>query len=279
MSQPIEVPLRWGDVDAQGHINNARYADYLQEARADFFLACPGDLLTAGLVVTQQQIEYRSPLVFSHNPIVVDVAAARVGAARFTLAYTIWQADRLVAVARTKLCPYDLEAKAPRRLSPVERDWLAGQTEAVEPLRPLVFRPMTARARQTPMRVRWSDIDAYGHVNNVIFFDYIQEGRIAFTAAAVEGMNDSVEQGYLWFVARQDVDYLAPIEFRRQPYVVRTGVAHFGTTSLTFCSEVADPLDGRRLAQASTVAVFADHRGHPTPVLESWKAALEEYRL
>ncbi|MDR0417317.1 MAG: acyl-CoA thioesterase [Propionibacteriaceae bacterium] len=275
----IEVPLRWGDLDAQGHVNNARYADYLQEARADYLEVCPGDLLGSGAVVVQQQIEYRAPLVFSHTPITVDIAVVRVGAAQFTFAYTIWQEDRVVAVARTKLCPYDVQAQRARRLGNPERQWLSEQVQAVEPLRPLVFRPMTARARRTPMRVRWSDIDAYGHVNNVIFFDYIQEGRIAFTAAAVEGMNDSIDEGHLWFVARQDVDYLAPVEFRREPYEVRTGVAHFGTTSLVFCSEVADPRGGARLAQASTVAVFADHRGRPTPVLPEWKRALEEYRL
>jgi len=105
------------------------------------------------------------------------------------------------------------------------------------------------------------------------------EGRIAFTAAAVRSMNDSVDSGYLWFVVRQDVDYLAPMRFRQEPYTVRTGVAHLGTTSLTFCSEIADPATRQRYAKASTVAVFADHTGKPIPVLPEWKAALEPYRL
>ncbi len=34
-----------------------------------------------------------------------------------------------------------------------------------------------------PMLVRWSDIDSYDHVNNVRYFDYFQEARIAFLAA------------------------------------------------------------------------------------------------
>ena len=34
-------PLRWGDMDAQGHVNNAAYLDYLQEARVDFLLSGP----------------------------------------------------------------------------------------------------------------------------------------------------------------------------------------------------------------------------------------------
>jgi acyl-CoA thioester hydrolase len=270
-------------MDAQGHVNNSKFADYLQEARADFLMMAPDNTLfepgVSGVIVVGQQIEYRAPMVFSHTPIVVEVKVIRVGAVRFTLGYSIWQADRVVAVAQTVLCPFDLVEQVPRRLAPGERAWLKGHLEVIEPLRPVMWRPMTSRARRSPMRVRWSDIDPYRHVNNVVFFDYIQEGRIAFTAAAAEGMNSSVDHGYLWFVARQDVDYLAPVVFRPEPYVVRTGVAHFGNTSLTFCSDVIDPADGRVFAQGTTIAVFADHRGRPTPVLPEWRAALEEYRL
>jgi acyl-CoA thioester hydrolase len=278
VTQRVLVPLRWGDLDAQGHVNNSRLADYLQEARADFFLGGLAEsLLTTGVVVVQQQIEYHAPLHFSEIPIVVELAAARVSAVRFTLAYTVWQDDRVVAVARTKLCPYNLKTAEPRRLAPHERTWLNGQVEPAEPLRTLVWRPLGRQARVTPLRIRWSDIDEYGHVNNVMFFDYVQEGRIAFTAAGT--FPGAADQKHLWLVARQDLDYLAPIEFRREPYVVRTGVAQLGTTSLTFCSEVADPLDGRRLAQASTVAVFADADGRPTAILPEVRAVLESYRL
>src|SRR6266540_2144307 len=45
-----------------------------------------------------------------------------------------------------------------------------------------------------PVLVRWSDIDSYDHVNNVRYFDYFQEARIAFLAdifgTAAEGFFD-----------------------------------------------------------------------------------------
>ena len=37
----VRVPLRWVDLDAQGHANNAAIVDYLQEARVDFLLTGP----------------------------------------------------------------------------------------------------------------------------------------------------------------------------------------------------------------------------------------------
>ena len=38
MEHLVEVALRWGDMDAQAHVNNATYVDYLQEARVDMLL-------------------------------------------------------------------------------------------------------------------------------------------------------------------------------------------------------------------------------------------------
>ena len=276
----VDVPLRWADLDAQGHVNNGRFIDYLQDARADFLAGTPaGDLIAQGLTVVNNQIEYRAPIQFSNSPIQVDVSVCAVAADSVWLAYTLWQNERETAVARTKLAAVDLATHQRRDLPEPARAYFASIVEPLPPLRAVVWLPMTAAAKATPMRVRWSDLDAYGQVNNAMMFDYIQEGRIAFTAAAVVGLNDSPDEGYLWFVVRQDVAYLTRIVFRQDPYMVRTGVAHMGRTSLTFCSQIDDPQTGTICAQASTVAVFADGRGQPVPVLEQWKQALEAYRL
>ena len=66
--------------------------------------------------------------------------------------------------------------------------------------------------------MRWSDLDSYGHVNNVKFYDYVQEARIAL-------INDDGATGRprtVWMVARQDVEYRAPLDFRLEPYEVGT---------------------------------------------------------
>jgi len=280
VSRRILVPLRWGDLDAQGHINNAVFADYMQEARADYLTGTPAEhLLTDGMVIVKQQIEYRAPAVYSPEPLAVDTWPYAIGGAKFNFAYEMRQGDVLVAEGRALLCPYDTLAIKPRGLTPEERAFLQSQAEPAEPFRRLVWRPMNARARVAPIRVRWSDMDAYGHVNNVLFLNYAMEGRIAFTAGAVQSMTDSVDSGDLWLVARQDVEYLTPIQFRPEPYMVRTGVSHLGTTSLTFCSEISDPDKHTRFGKATTVAVFADAQGRPKPIIPQWREALEPYLL
>lgn len=279
----VEVPLRWGDMDAQGHVNNARFLDYLQEARADFLLASPVPyMLGGGVIVLSHQIEFVAPIEFSNRPVEIDVTVDSVKRVQFSLAYDIRHDGRLCARARTRLCPYDFTAGGVRRLSPEELAFFESSVVAAEPLRPLQRPTVNGRGMGTPLRVRWSDLDSYGHVNNVEFFEYVQEGRIAFSTAAaseMQRMTGSAGHDTMWLVVRQDIEYRNQLSFRPEPYEVRTGVAALGTTSSTFAVELRDPSNGTVYATAATIVVCADSSGRPKPVPEAWKAALSPYSL
>lgn len=274
----VEVPLRWGDMDAQGHVNNAGISDYLQEARVDFLLTGENAyLLEGGVVVTQHCVSYRRPVVFSSDPVEIEVAPTRVGAARFSVGYHLRHRGEICASALTTLCPFDFDAGAPRRLSPAEKAWFNDRLWDGVELPALSAAKLQGRGHSTPIRVRWSDVDSYGHVNNVRFFDYVQEARIKMTtdldpAMARSGMDDSTD---IWLVARQDIDYLAQMEHRMAPYQVLTGVATIGTTSLTLAAEIVDPLaDDAVLARGRTVLVRADSHGRPTPLSDHTRELL-----
>lgn len=49
----LRMPIRWGDMDAMGHVNNIIYFRYLEQARIDWFeaLGCPPDPLGQGPVI------------------------------------------------------------------------------------------------------------------------------------------------------------------------------------------------------------------------------------
>jgi acyl-CoA thioester hydrolase len=87
--------------------------------------------------------------------------------------------------------------------------------------------------------VRFSDVDVYGHVNNVKYFEYYQEARIAFILSLADGHFDA-ESSMRQVVARIDVDYRRPILFRAEPYLVETRVTRIGTSSYDLASRILD---------------------------------------
>ncbi len=274
------VPLRWVDLDAQGHVNNAVVADYLQEARVDWLGSGPNaHLLGTATMVVRHQVEYLGPVAFGNDPVEVRLDVAAVGAARFTLGYSVLQDGRELARARSLMCLYDYAADRPRRMTTAERDWFASQAVPLKPFGSLGAGRVGSHAHSYEFQVRWSDLDPYGHVNNVRVFDFVAEARIRMHpgGAATTRMRAAADRGLLWMVARQDVDYLGQIVHRSAPYRVRSAVSRVGRTSVTIVAEVVDPLDGAALTRTRTVLVCGDATGRPVPLPTDMLAAAAEW--
>jgi acyl-CoA thioester hydrolase len=160
-------------------------------------------------------------------------------------------------------------------MTTAERTWFAAQSGHLEPFRSLGRWHVGGQAHEHAFVVRWSDLDPYGHVNNVRVFDYLAEARIRMNPAddGTTRMQTALADGLLWMVARQDVDYLGQINHRIEPYRVRSAVARVGRTSVTIVAQVEDPLDGTTLARARTVLVSGDATGRPVPLPEAMLAA------
>jgi acyl-CoA thioester hydrolase len=164
--------------------------------------------------------------------------------------------------------PFDLASNALRRLTAEERDALGQALEPAEPLRPLPKALVPADVHRYRLDVRWSDLDSYGHVNNVKYYDYVQEARINFMTNTI-----GWEPGAVWMVVRQDIEYAKPLDFRIDPYEVGTAVAAVGNRSFTLAAEIRDPTIATVFATARTIVVgesplSADQRS----VLERWAA-------
>ena len=270
------VPLRWVDLDAQGHVNNAVVADYLQEARVDWLLSGPNaHLLGTSTMVVSHQVEYLGPVAFAVEPVEVVLSVGPVGAARFAIGYSVFQDGRELARARSVLCLYDYAASRPRRMTGAERAWFTAQAVELEPFPTLGRWQVGERAHAYDFVVRWSDLDPYGHVNNVRVFDFVAEARIRMSPDGEDTtrMHAAAEQGLLWMVARQDVDYVGQIAHRTEPYRVRSAIARVGRTSVTIVAQVEDPLDDAVLTRTRTVLVCGDATGRPVPLPESMLAA------
>ena len=136
----VDVPLRWSDMDAYGHVNNVQFLRLLEDARVIGFQEWFGqDLLTEGVLVARHEIEYLAPLDFRHAPISVDMWASKISGSSFILAYEVRDpADVgtiLYARAETTLVTYDFVSASPRRLRLDERDVLKGVSGDPVPFR------------------------------------------------------------------------------------------------------------------------------------------------
>ena len=92
VTAPINV--RWGDMDALGHVNNAAYATYLEEARLRWFGTIAGGWFDADTapVLAAQSINYRLPIEWPAE-IRVELTLERVGTTSLTLGMRIVSRD------------------------------------------------------------------------------------------------------------------------------------------------------------------------------------------
>ncbi|QDZ14036.1 acyl-CoA thioesterase [Humibacter ginsenosidimutans] len=145
-----------------------------------------------------------------------------------------------------------------------------------------------------PIRLRWADLDAYGHVNNAEMLRLLEEARIlalwtaddAPDTGEAAGTSTAVLDGRpgadtLSLIARQEIEYLAPIPYLRQPLDIQIWVGRLGGASLELCYEVWSPVAAEPAtlyARAATTIVLVDAAtGRPRRINERERAAWTPY--
>ena len=122
-----DVAVRWSDMDAYGHVNNARFLTLYEEARvAMFFIGARAQGLTSfedGIVISRHEIDYLRPVDYG-EAVRIELWISELRAASFTVAYELFDDGVLASRARSVCVPFNLTNQHPRRLSPQEREFL-----------------------------------------------------------------------------------------------------------------------------------------------------------
>ena len=109
----VPLQLRFCDTDALGHVNNARYLEYLELARIEYLKKCFGVTKTGefDVIVARIEIDYKSPLL-PHEAADCGIRVERIGGASFDFGYRIEerQAGRLIALAKSVMVCFDYKA-------------------------------------------------------------------------------------------------------------------------------------------------------------------------
>jgi acyl-CoA thioester hydrolase len=107
------VQVRFRDLDALGHVNNAVYLTYLESARLAYWLQVTGlrDLAAMNVILARAEVDYRSPVAFG-DALEVGVRCASIRRSSLVLEQAVVEAGsgRLVAEARKTLVHYDYAA-------------------------------------------------------------------------------------------------------------------------------------------------------------------------
>ncbi len=100
---------------------------------------------------------------------------------------------------------------------------------------------------------RFSDLDPLGHVNNVAYFDYLQEARIGLLRDVGLVTTDTFAQ----VVVKQELTHLKPLLLSTEPLIIETWIEGLRNSSYTVLYRIFDET-GDLAAEASTVCAVVD---------------------
>lgn len=138
--------------------------------------------------------------------------------------------------------------------------------------RPPISVPSSAATVE--VTTRWSDMDAYGHVNNVQYLRYLEEARVYAFQGWFGQERSMLEEGVL--VVRHEIDYLAPMTFNYQPAVVRIWCSRVSGAAFDLAYVVGQAGSDVTFAQAeSTLVTYSLEGNHPRRLAPREREALE----
>lgn len=122
--------VRWDDIDAFGHVNNAKYLTYIQEARFQWSYYEPqaqGSKPTLlEMVVARNEIDYLVPIYQGGLFYTVNLWVESIGNTSFVLGYEVVGDDGVVhAKVKSVQVAVSMETKKSRPLTDVEKEFLA----------------------------------------------------------------------------------------------------------------------------------------------------------
>ena len=125
------------------------------------------------------------------------------------------------------------------------------------------------------IEIRWRDVDAYGHVNNAVYLNYLEEARDAWVQAVLGAVSDSTWE---FVLARVEIDFRAELTQDDGAVIVRCTLDRIGNSSLGTREEVRKQ-DGTISAEARSVVVARDPgTGRSRPLTDAEREALEAER-
>jgi acyl-CoA thioester hydrolase len=113
--------VRFRDLDPMGHVNNAVFLTYLEQARVALFseLGAATALEEMNMIVARVEIDFKAPVRLGQE-VEISVRASRFGTKSFDLDYELRVEGEIVAEAKSVQVAYDYDRREP---VPVPAEW------------------------------------------------------------------------------------------------------------------------------------------------------------
>ena len=111
--KPYRVDIRFSDIDVMGHVNNATYFTYAEQARIHFFHQLVGDQWNwnkQGILVARNEMDYKLPIHFN-DAIDIHVYCKHIGNKSYTMGYRYMRGEELCATGASVLVCFDYEER------------------------------------------------------------------------------------------------------------------------------------------------------------------------
>ncbi|MCC5923654.1 MAG: acyl-CoA thioesterase [Crocinitomicaceae bacterium] len=109
MIEPAKIQVRFADCDVMGHVNNAVYLSYFEQARMHYFkflVDKDWDWKKDGTILARNEINYRKPILLHDEP-QIHVGLKEIGGKSFTLNYQIFVGGEVCADGKSTLVCFD----------------------------------------------------------------------------------------------------------------------------------------------------------------------------
>ena len=124
---------------------------------------------------------------------------------------------------------------------------------------------------RVPVYRRFSDLDPLGHVNNVVFHDYLQEARMGL----IRDIDFVRSPSFSQVVVKQEITHRKPLLLAPEPIIIETWISRLGNSSYSIGYRVIDEVGDLAAEASSVMAVVDPVTGRPIRMNAELRAMLE----
>lgn len=272
--------VRFYELDAYGHLNNATYLRYMQETAFDASAAAGYGpdryrALNRTWLIHETEIDYLRPLTYS-DTVAVTTWVADFGKVRSRRRYDFHCDGDLAARAHSDWAFLDATTGRPVPIPDELKAAFLAPGEAPPSLKrePFPAPPPAPRPFTVRRQVEWRDVDSAAHVNNANYLAYISECGFAVGAAFGWPHTRMWEAGFAFVTRRHHIEYRQPLVFGDE-VTITTWLFDVRAASAQRHFVLTRAADGALAARVTTQYVCVDRQTlKPTRLPHEFRADL-----